>query len=65
MLQDRDGRLFKFGDQIRRGANVEKVIKRKLLTLKFFETFVEIAIECSVLMGIFAVAQSHGQWKRK
>src|SRR5439155_26583374 len=35
MLQDRDGRLFKFGDQIGRGANVEKVVQRKLLTLKF------------------------------
>ena len=44
MLQDRDGRLFKFGNQIRRGANVENVVKRKLLALKFLEAFVEIAV---------------------
>ncbi len=65
MLQDRDGRLFKFGDQIRRGANVENVVKRKLLSLKFLEVFVEIAVKRSVLVGIFAVTQPHRQWQRK
>src|SRR5215469_13132478 len=65
MLQNRDGRLFKLGNQIRRRANVENVVKRKLLALKFFEVFIEIAIKSSLLVRIFAVTQTDHQWQRK
>ena len=65
MLQDRDGRLFKFGNQIRRRADVENVVEGERLPLKFFEIFLKVAVESSVLVWIFAVAQSQRQGKRK
>src|SRR5436190_9702222 len=65
MLQYRDGRLFEFGDQICRRADVENVIKGKFLAVEFFEVIVEIAVERRGLMRIFSVTQSHHQRKRK
>ena len=63
MFKDCDSRLLKFGDQIRRRADVENVVKGKFLAMEFFEIFVEIAIQRSGLMRIFSVTQSHRQWK--
>src|SRR5947199_363823 len=54
-----------FADQIRRGADIENVVKGKFLAVKFFEMFIEIAVECRVLMRIFSITQPHHQWKRK
>ena len=65
MLKDGDSRLFELSDQIRRCADVENVVEGKFLAVEFFETFVEVAVEHGGLMRIFAVAQSHRQWKRK
>src|SRR6476659_9109542 len=59
MLQNRDRRLFEFADQIRGGAYIQNVVKREFLPMKFFETFVEIAVERAGLVRIFPVTQSH------
>ena len=58
MFQNRDGRLVEFADQIRRCADVENVVKGKFLAVQFFKMLVEIAVERSGLMRIFAVTQT-------
>ena len=65
MLQDRDGWLFEFANQVCGRANVQNVVKREFLPMKFFEIFVEIAVERAGLVRIFPVTQSHRQWKRQ
>ena len=57
MFQDRDGRLAEFRDETGRGADIENVVKRKLLAVELLEMLVEIAVERGGLMRIFAVTQ--------
>ena len=57
MLQDRNGRLGKFGDQIRRRADVQNVVKREFLAVQFLEVPVEIAVERRGLMRVLPVTQ--------
>ena len=47
----------KFRDQIGGRADVENVVKGKFLAVQFFKMLVEIAVERSGLMRIFAVTQ--------
>ena len=65
MFKNCDGRLFEFGDQLRRRADVENVVKGEFLPVKLFKILVEIAVERGGLMRIFSVAQSHCQRKGK
>src|SRR5207244_13537613 len=65
MFENRDGRLLEFADQIRRSADVENVVKGKLLAVKFFEMCIEIAVKRRALMRIFPITQPHHQRKGK
>ena len=65
MLENRDRWLFEFADQVRRRANIENVIKRKLFAVKFFKIFVKIAVERGGLMRIFSVTKTSNQRQRE
>ena len=63
MLENRDSRLVKLGNQVRRGADIQNVVKRKFLSVKFLEVLIEIAVKRAGLVWIFSVPQPHRQWK--
>ena len=65
MFQDRNRRLFEFGNQIRGRANVENVIEGEFLAMKLFEIFVKITVKSGALVWVFSVSQAHRQRKRK
>src|SRR5207244_12160168 len=65
MFENRDGRLLEFADQIRRGADIQNVVKGKFLAVKFFEMSIEVAIKRGGLMRIFSITQPRHQRKRK
>ena len=55
VFQNRDGRFGELGDQVRRGADVENVVKGKVLAVELLEMLVEVAVERRGLMRVFAV----------
>ncbi len=58
VLEDRDGRLGEFLDQVGRGSDVEEVVIGKVLAVQLLEMFLESSVERGGLVRIFAVAQA-------
>ena len=57
VLEDGDGRLGEFLDQLGGGGDIEDVVVGKFLAVELFEMLVEVAVERGGLVRIFAVAE--------
>ena len=58
MLQDSEGRIRKFINQINGGIDIEQVVIRDFLTVNLVEHGIDISIEITFLMRVFTIAQS-------
>src|SRR5207248_493131 len=65
VLQNRNRRLREFGNETRRRANIQNVVKRKFLPVELLEVLVEIPVKRGRLMRIFAVTKSRRQRQGK
>ena len=60
VLEDGDGRLGKFLDELGGGGDIEDVVEGEFLAVELLEVLVEIAVERGLLVRVLAVAEAGG-----
>ena len=60
VLEDGDGGLGEFLDELGGGGDIEDVVEGEFLAVELLEVLVEIAVEGGLLVGVFAVAEAGG-----